>query len=297
MTGAPGLRDRVARRALAADALREAAGTRAFVHALDLRHGVAYCVDLPGQAVLRQAATYALRSASRRPNAARRQQSRSGCGDAHRPRHARGRAGRAFRHGRGSSTNFVELGRLAARRSRLLGGLHGCGRTTCAPAGARPVPVGHVGGFALHARRAHADGDLAVGPPASGSTRRREGGSRPRPGPRPPRSTSAISRTTSTMSRFALKTRSWRSAPLPRREDLARCPRARAREPSSRACGSIVAQRPADELRDRRRGSAGRSRGPSPAPRGRSARRATCSRWSGSGGRTGSPRRRSNCSQ
>ena len=85
-----------------------------------------------------------------------------------------------------------------------------------------------------------------------------------------------ISRTTSTMSRFAFQTRSWRSAPLPRAR-ISRTPSSSRSEPSSRACGSSsrsvrrTAAPPA-------RGCAARSRGPSRAPRARSARRATCSR-------------------
>ena len=51
-----------------------------------------------------------------------------------------------------------------------------------------------------------------------------------------------------------------------------------------------VAQRAADELRDRHAVAAAGRRGPSPAPRARSAPPATCSRSSGCGGTRGSPR-------
>src|SRR5581483_2946983 len=51
--------------------------------------------------------------------------------------------------------------------------------------------------------------------------------------------TSAMSRTTSTMSRFALKTRSCRSAPFPRRRIASTASSSRS-EPSSRACGATI---------------------------------------------------------
>ena len=56
------------------------------------------------------------------------------------------------------------------------------------------------------------------------------------------------------------------------------CPRARRREPSSRACGASSCERAPDEPRDRNAVAARRSRDPSRAPPARTAPRATCSR-------------------
>ena len=68
-----------------------------------------------------------------------------------------------------------------------------------------------------------------------------------------PRSRRRSPRTTSTMSRFALKTRSWRSARVAAAEERARCPRARAR---SRARARAARARAACAGRASRRGIA-----------------------------------------
>ena len=94
------------------------------------------------------------------------------------------------------------------------------------------------------------------------------------------------------MSRFALKIAQLAVGAVAAATGSRGSRRARRSEPSSRACGSSSFSRPPDRAARPARGSAPRSRDPSAAPRARSARRATCSRSSGSGGTSGisSPR-------